>query len=156
LAFALEDKLQLWNINTADTAWELVVGQLGDTVFGVEFSPDGAHVASVSDQTVRLWNVQTGKKGQSFSHTGRARCVAFSPDGTHIASGSEDAKVRIWNAKTGDTKQEFLLPSEEVWSSSTMEIERFLLHNTGSVRMVAFAPDGTRIMSGSQDNLVRI
>ncbi|KAF0987887.1 hypothetical protein HZS_688, partial [Henneguya salminicola] len=34
-------------------------------------------------------------------HTMNMKCVDYSPDGCFIASGSEDGKIKIWNASTG-------------------------------------------------------
>jgi WD40 repeat protein len=56
---------------------------------------------------------------------------------TQSGSGSYDNTVRIWNATTG-------------------EVEAELKGHTGSVRSVAFAQDGSRVVSGSNDKTVRI
>lgn len=68
----------------------------------VAFSPDGTRIVSGGDdQTVRLWDVATGRQiGDPMTgHSSDVKGVAFSPDGTRIASGSRDG-VRLWDATT--------------------------------------------------------
>ena len=43
-----------------------------------------------------MWQVRTLR-----GHTSEVRSVAFSADGQRIVSGSEDRRVKIWNAETG-------------------------------------------------------
>jgi energy-coupling factor transporter ATP-binding protein EcfA2 len=71
-----------------------------DAVRGVAFSPDGALLATASqDRTVRLWDVVTGQPhGPALTgHTDAVRGVAFSPDGALLATASADRTVRLWN-----------------------------------------------------------
>jgi WD40 repeat protein len=115
----------------------------------VAFSPNGKRIVSGGDdKEVKVWNAQTGQELLSFpGHKWDVRAVAFSPDGKRIASGGEGdgfclglftrGEVRVWDAETG---QESLL----------------LLGHKGTVRSVAFSPDGKRIVSGGEDRTVRL
>ncbi|KAF8191106.1 WD40-repeat-containing domain protein [Mycena galopus ATCC 62051] len=71
-------------------------------------------------------------------HAGCIRCVAFSPDGSRIASGSDDWKIRVWDAKTGKP------------------VLKVIKGHTESIQSVAFSPDGTLIASGSDDKTIRV
>ena len=56
---------------------------------------------SSDDNTVRVWNVQTGECTSTLhGHSSRVNCVAF--DGNIIVSGSEDQTVRVWRAPFTD------------------------------------------------------
>jgi WD40 repeat protein len=59
--------------------------------------PDGTAVATASyDQTVRLWDVATGKERQKFiGHSGTVFALAASPDGRFLLSSSKNA-LKFW------------------------------------------------------------
>jgi WD40 repeat protein len=64
----------------------------------VAFSTDGKRVLTGSlDQTVRLWDVRTGKQLAAFEgHKSCVSKVAFSPDGAYAISGGWDKTARQW------------------------------------------------------------
>jgi WD40 repeat protein len=61
-----------------------------------------------ADQTVRFWNVTTGKEeSKLIGHGGEVRALAFAPDGQTLATGGNDAKVMLW--RTAPKRAETLL-----------------------------------------------
>ena len=112
-----------------------------DRVLSLAFSFDGKMVVSSSgDQTVRLWDVLTGKPiGEPWQgHSSSVLSVAFSPDGKMVVSGSHDRTLRLWNTITGK-------PIGEPWQG-----------HSSSVLSVAFSPDGKMVVSGDDDHTVRL
>jgi len=66
------------------------------------------------DNTVRLWDVETGKLQSTLArHDGRVSSLAFSPDGKLLASGGWDKKIILTRAPAGGTQQ--ILASHEDW-----------------------------------------
>ncbi|KAG8739326.1 hypothetical protein FRC10_005784 [Ceratobasidium sp. 414] len=171
--------------------WHVGTGPLVGRLFyrctsirSVAYSPDGAYIASGSDdQTVRIWDAQTGQPvGQTLNgHTDSILSVAYSPDGAYIASGSDDETVRIWDARTGrpvgqplnghirSVQSVVYSPNGayiasgsydrtiQIWDAQTGQpVGQPLNGHTGAVRSVAYSPDGAYVASGSSDKTVRI
>jgi WD40 repeat protein len=174
LATASEDgTLKLWDA-TRDPEARRFEGHTQD-VLGVVFSPDGQTVASAgSDGSARTWDVATGRELRCFrKDAARAvTCVAFSPDGKRLASCCY-YDVTVWDLPTGkelftikrvgdqvvfspDGKtlattaynyndEGILLCYPALWDAETgANMARFDA-NLGSLRRLAFSPDGTRL-----------
>jgi len=105
-------------------------------VNSVAFSPDGRTSLSCSgDQTVKLWDIATGKELASFTgHEAEVFTVAFSPDGRTALSGGYDGRLILWDVATG-------------YKLRTIAADAF-------VNAVAFSPDGRTALSGSGNSIL--
>jgi len=68
------------------------------------FSSDGkALVSASSDNTITLWELETGHILRPFEgHTATVTGVAVAPNGRLIASTSYDSTMRLWDAESGE------------------------------------------------------
>ncbi len=109
-----------------------------DAVRCAQFSANGGHILSgSSDQTVRLWEVESGRSVTTLTgHTDKVASVAISPDGRFALSGSHDGTARYWELNSGKELQSFR--RHENW-----------------VNCVAFPFSGPGAFSGGNDRAIR-
>jgi WD40 repeat protein len=143
LATAGEDRIvHIWDATTGRKLQDLA-GHTAD-VFHIEFSSDGSRMATVSpDGTAKVWDAFTGKELLTLDQGSDAvpYWVAFHPNGSRIAvantRGSNEGWVSVWDVMTGEML--FTLPDQNAFVNS-----------------VAFSPDGTRMITTSDDQTTRI
>ena len=85
--------------------------------------------------------------------------MAFSPDGKTIVSGSDDLTLKVWDAGTlarpiPHLAQNLSAPTLAA-ASLDLKAEKQSAHSD-RVTSVAFSPDGKTIVSGSDDQTIKV
>jgi len=147
-------------------------------VYGVTFSPDGTKLASSGlDGKIRIWDFATGTTTLMLAgHRNSVNVTAFSPDDLHVASASSDGDVLIWNI--GPAREVYAIDTDtsanrvaistngkwiaqgvgdqaKIWDLAT-GTELFSLPHTSPVGAVAFAPDGTFLVTTTEENAIQV
>jgi WD40 repeat protein/serine/threonine protein kinase len=108
-------------------------------VFAAEFSPDGRTLVSCGqDQTVRFWEVATGRTLCTITaHDAEVNSAAFSPDGRTVVTAGDNGQVRLWDVATGGLR-------------ATIAAHR-------GPAGAGFTRDGRRVISGGRkDHLINV
>jgi WD40 repeat protein len=104
--------------------------------WSVKYDPNGSRVVTTgSDDTVKVWDVATGRELLSVTGLG-ARDAVFSPDGRYLIVSGERA-VSILDAASGESLSSVPGPGQTFYS-------------------LLFSPDGTRLAASNFDGNVRI
>jgi WD40 repeat protein len=175
-----EDKtIKLWEISSGEVVYDWL--SEGDSVFSVDFQPNGKEVVAASYRTIQRWTVEGGQPLPDLSeeHRGTVYTVAYSQDGNTLASGSGDNSVKLWEASTGKRLQTLyghqwavravtfspdgnILASAssdntvKLWRVKTGHLIHTLEGHREWAQAVAFSPDGKRLATGSRDNTIKL
>ncbi|HKO92434.1 MAG TPA: protein kinase, partial [Polyangiaceae bacterium] len=124
--------VQLWE---TDTARSVARVQLSEPVSARAFAPNGAGILLGGRLgALTLWDPTSGERRMFEGHRGTVTALAFSRRGDWIASAGSDRTLSLWNAST--TKR--LAPA---------------LRDQGTVQSLAWSPDGTTLIFGSDDRM---
>jgi WD40 repeat protein len=107
-------------------------------VLAIAFSPDGKMATGSDDNTIKLWDVNTGQLIHTLSgHSWSVVALAFSIDGNILVSGSWDKTIKLWQIST---------MAEITTISGHLE----------SVSAIAVNPVAQLIASSSRDNTIKL
>jgi WD40 repeat protein len=173
--------IRLWDATSGKSLGELEghTSWITDLLFSEAI--DGLRLYSASgDQTIRIWDVAQRRplailRGSRHEVLG----LALSPDGTTLASACKDGVVAFWSAvpqpqqevprliPAGDSARLVFAPDSRVLAISqagtvnlfdlatSKEPEQVLALGT-DVSTIAYSPDGTLLVSGSEEGRLRV
>jgi|GEM_PF-3582558 len=152
LANELDDPMgkkgEVWIWDTASGGFKAMAPEHdkpahNEPVTSVAFNHDGSRLVTTStDDTARIWDVQSGELRATLKHTADVSYAAFSADSRFVITVGTDRTAKIWSAET-DTAREATQPVAALSHGS------YLNHG-------AFSPDGKRVVTAGQDGQVRV
>lgn len=154
-----------------------------DSMNSLVYSPDGKRIITTADDgKIKVWDVESGFCIVTFTeHTSGVTACEFAKKGNVLFTSSLDGSIRAWDliryrnfrTFTAPTRLSFSCmavdPSGEVvvagsldsfdihiWSVQTGQLLDRLAGHEGPVSALAFAPNGSSLVSGSWDRTARI
>lgn len=176
IASGLNDgTIRLWNYTTGTA---LGVLTLGETVYQVAFSPDGASLVSLSHERrglksrIRLWNISSNNEKWDIQHLQHLTTVLFLSDGEHIAYSGRD-ETGLLDARTGQTARILATYGGHICSSKLLSKSQMIGMGTNSqvelydtqtsakrwrlsakfVKGIAFSPDDRILATAYKDRI---
>lgn len=156
-------------------------GPQSSTVAGIAFRQDGRKLATICYGNLSLWRLdRPTAPPQRMEWKGSLIALAWSPDGQVIATGCQDASVHVWYAKSGRDLEMMGYPikvRELSWDASSRYLATggsadvtvwdfsgkgpagskpiLLSDHRDFISAVAFAPQGTQLVSGCREGAIR-
>jgi WD40 repeat protein/tRNA A-37 threonylcarbamoyl transferase component Bud32 len=121
-----------------------VIADHEDRVVDLEFSPDGAWLATASfDGRVRLWSIATLGSGHHYllAHDDRVFDIDFDPGSRRLVSSSRDETARVWTLPDA--------PPNQV--AQPIAPSHVLRGHAALIWTARFSPDGERVVTASRD-----
>lgn len=174
-----DTKICLWDVDTRKLIQTLEGHEAG--IKALVFSPDNRMLASGSYQSIRLWDVTTGRSRAPLlerEDLGQPKTVAlaFSSDGKILATAG-NSRLRLWNVDARRMLSEFAIPKDRIeklvfspdsvvlvggstsgviylWDVNTLALLFSIKTHPYGVLALKFSPDGKTLASGGMDSSI--
>jgi WD40 repeat protein/ABC-type iron transport system FetAB ATPase subunit len=159
---ATGERVVTWSNDNTAQVWDAHTGApIGKPmrhqgwVTSARFSPDGTKVVSGSfDCTAMLWDARTGAPlGPPLVHAGWVDSVEFTPDGARVLTAADShqrADPSLCGTSTG------LSDGAQFWDAVTFKSVGKPMRHSSGVRTARISPDGTRVVTASNDGSARL
>ena len=154
------EAIRIWDSDTGHLIQSIDVNSYN--VKSAVFSPDGNTIFSIccpldfssNDIVIKTWNAKTGLEIKTVLLKGRTwgiNCFLFSPNCQTIVTGSNDGNIRLWNTESGLLRKELKPTTNDINNTTFSRPYSFF-----GVNCITFNINGTHIVSGSNDGIVRV
>ena len=154
-------------------------GHLG-IIMDIAWSNDGKYIASSSsDETIRIWDANTGKELKILQNSENPRHICWTPDGKTVVATTEERNVLFWDILSGSVTKKIYLDDNAsnvmyspdgsmvfffeyskknlyIYDSATYKKLKKLECNNSEINEAVWSPDSKYIATLSEDNIVRI
>lgn len=154
-----------------------------DAMNSLVYSPDGQRIITTSDDgKIKVWDIESGFCIVTFTeHTSGVTACEFAKKGNVLFTSSLDGSIRAWDLIRYRNFRTFTAPTRLSWSCMAVDpsgevvaagsLDSFDIHiwsvqtgqlldqlagHEGPVSSLAFAPNGSLLVSGSWDRTARI
>lgn len=154
-----------------------------DSMNSLVYSPDGQRIITTADDgKIKVWDIESGFCIVTFTeHTSGVTACEFSKKGNVLFTSSLDGSIRAWDLIRYRNFRTFTAPTRLSWSCMAVDpsgevvaagsLDSFDIHiwsvqtgqlldqlagHEGPVSSLAFAPNGSLLVSGSWDRTARI
>jgi len=135
-----DNAVRIWNPRRPQGE-TLLEGHLAP-VTAITFGPAGRFLAS-GDRSgaIKFWDLQSEREIAALSQKGAVQFVAFSREGDWMASGSSDESIGLW---------------KRAGASNSPRWQRAMKGHRQPPLAIAFSPDGTQVVTSSDEKLVHV
>jgi autophagy-related protein 16 len=131
-----DNACRIWGVDTFRLRHTLT-GHVGK-VFSATFAESQKVITGSHDRTIKLWDLTKGYCTRTIFCFSSLNDLCLAPDGTLLVSGHIDHHLRFWDSKNGDVVHD-------------MEG----LHDN-SITSVTLSTDGTKVLTNSRDNTLKL
>jgi WD40 repeat protein len=175
--YSRDNQVYIWDAATGTPRRHLV--GLAKPATSVAVSPDGRlALAGSQDQTLLLWDLESGQELHRFSIRSEHGTGTFSPDSRSILTYGDDPTLRLWDVKTGAPRHELAGHSVDcsglfsrdglqvlsfsadktvrLWDAATGRQIRLFEGCANVVLGAAFLPAGGQVVAWAKDGMLRV